>query len=264
MQDQLRAGLGDHGPEAFGADQPAMPWRRAGDRWMVDQHDAKQSLLAKSRQLFLETVRLRLVDPAGRHQRCRGYRGRHGDDRDRTAPAGEREDDRRRAVVVADHVWPPCVFEVSDGAREIGVMVAGYGRDILRIAKTVEPDSGGLDFSAKADVDEVAGDRDMVVRAGEQICDQMPEGPGPERGAPAPVPVDVSENPLRDEFVPADRRQRSEVRIRKLNEAEHGRATLCWLRRRPSADIWSYIAYKARGDSVPTHLGSESASGEQG
>ena len=61
VEDQLRAALGNCLAKTAGADQAAVPGRRSGDRRVVDQHDAEQSLIGEFGKLRFKTIRLRLV-----------------------------------------------------------------------------------------------------------------------------------------------------------------------------------------------------------
>ena len=91
VQQQLGAVLGEHRAQHRRIDQPLHVVAAGRDRRMVDQHHAKHRLARERDQDLGEPRELFAAEPSGRHERPGRQRGRQPDDRDRPAPAHERE-----------------------------------------------------------------------------------------------------------------------------------------------------------------------------
>ena len=191
--------------------------RATGGWWM--RTTRKRSSRPSASQRLGERLGLGFADPARRHQRRGGHGARHADQRHRLADADERE--TGRAAVVAGHERRPCLGVVADGAGQVGIVIAGDDGDVPLLAERCKPGAGGVDLRRQPDIDQVAGDRDVVRLRAAEVVDQRDEAGRTERcGTPAP-PVGVAEGALRGEVAPADRRQRPEMRIGEMGESEH-------------------------------------------
>ena len=93
-------------------------------------------------------------------------------------------------------------FAATRGCRHIGIVIAGHEAHLLRRAETFEPAAGALEFERQRDIDEVAGDRD-VVRPGvgaAQVGDDRIECFGAMDGMAVAPSIGATEEPLRGEF----------------------------------------------------------------
>ena len=71
--------------------------------------------------------------------------------------------------MIAVGVGQPRRAVAGDGAMEVGVVVAGNHGDVPRIAQRLQPVERGVVFRIKAEIDEVAGDGDVVRDAAARI-----------------------------------------------------------------------------------------------
>ena len=100
----------------------------AGDRRVMDQDDAEQLLLLQRGQSVAKPCELLLAEPSGRRERQRRHRGGQSDQRHLAAPAHE----RKRLAGVAAHVVAPILRGAARDGADIGVVVAGHERRVVR------------------------------------------------------------------------------------------------------------------------------------
>src|SRR5437867_1016957 len=102
----------------------------------------------------------------------------------------------------------------------IGVVVAGHDGDILRLAKPRKERARGRELGREREIDEIAGDRDVVDGLRLEVGHDAIEYGGAVE-VPAPfLPVDVAADPLAHELERRGRRQRREMRVRQVRQHE--------------------------------------------
>ncbi len=192
---------------------------------MVDQHDAEQALPLGAGEFVVQHRQRRRVDMSGRHERRRSARRGHADQRDIAAAAQIGEADRARdSVAVAMQIGRPGGERLPEHAGHIGVVIARHDGDVLRRTEGLQPFARRDDLAGQADIDEVAGDGDVVRPLRDQIVEQPGQHRSGQRMHAAAAPVHIAEHPFRGELAGADARQRTEMRIGEMGEDEH-RAT---------------------------------------
>ena len=159
MQHQLGAVLVQHFAQGLGVGQAAEKVRARGRR-VMDQHDTKQLLASELRQQLAELFKLVAVQSPGRGERQGRQRSRKADQRQRAALSHVR---KSLAVVAAHEVGEVLLGKARRGLH-IGIVVAGHGADVVRIAQRIEPGARRRELVGERQVDEVAGDRDVVGR----------------------------------------------------------------------------------------------------
>ena len=183
----------------------------------MDQHDAENRFARKRGQRLAEPRELRVADPAGRHERRRRHRGRKPDQHERAAPANE---GISAGAVVAMHEVAPLAFRLCCCRAHIGVVIAGDHRHVGWRAERRQPGAAD-EFLRERDIGEVAGDSDGAGRLRFQVGDDLGQHGRIVDEAPPPLPVDVAGQPLADEFAPARRRQRRQMRVGEMGEGKH-------------------------------------------
>lgn len=116
--------------------------------------------------------------------------------------------------------------DARHGLAHVGVVVAGHEADPLRGANPPEEGAGGLVLVGEADVDEVAGHRDMIDLGADDVVQQPVENVHAVMLGPAAAPVEVAGQALAHEVAPVRLRQGADVRIGEVGDADHG-VTLC-------------------------------------
>ena len=103
------------------------------------------------------------AEPSGRHEWRRRQRRRHADQRQRAAPAQERK--RGTAIgLVAGQIIPPGFRKAMLGGANIGVVIAGDDGDAISRADALQPGPRRRKLGFQREIDEVAGDRDLIRR----------------------------------------------------------------------------------------------------
>jgi len=213
---------------------------------MVDEDHAEIFLatadieqLGKSRELLAAEL------PGGEEGSSRP-RARQSDQRQRAAPPHEWKAELSDIVVA--HEIPPVCKGIRSGAAYIVVMVAGHQRHLPGPPQRFQPDAGRLIFLAARDVDEIAGDSDVVGCARAQVRAHALEHFGTMNEAAVALPVDETSPPLADELSPMRPWQGCEMRVGDMRENEHRR--LPW--ELPGAKLADCMPHVA----VPPALGS--------
>jgi hypothetical protein len=81
----------------------------------------------------------------------------------------------------------------------IGVVIAGDGSDALRRAKVPQPLRGKHEFLGKPEIDEIAGDRDVVGLAPDNILREHVEHVAPMHELPPLMPIHKAEDAFAEE-----------------------------------------------------------------
>ena len=180
----------------------------------------KESLAGAIIQDFFQALQLLGADATDREQRQARHRRRHADQRQRPAPPQEREVGFDRARRVAAHVVAPVLLRRRDAAAHIGVVIARHQGHVGGRAERIEPGARRRVFVRQRQIDEVAGDRDVVRRLRLEIGDDAREHVRPvDRFALAP-PVDEAGRALADQLDKPRLRQRRKMRIRQMRQYE--------------------------------------------
>ncbi len=106
---------------------------------------------------------------------------------------------------------------------DIGVVVAGDRGHVARRAEMAQPFRGADELLRQAEIDEVAGDGDLVGLALHDIAGEEVEDLAAMHELAAAMPVHVAEDALRHEVAAARARHRAQVNVGKMREGEHGR-----------------------------------------
>ena len=130
---------------------------------------------------------------------------------------------RAGADAVAAHVIAPVRGGVLDRVAHIGVVIARHHAHVVGRAEPRQPFPGRREFLLQRDVDEVAGDRDVVGRRGSQVVHQGFQRFGAVAHEPPPVPIDEAERALAGQLAKTRDRHGPEVRIRQVRQGEHRR-----------------------------------------
>jgi hypothetical protein len=125
---------------------------------------------------------------------------------------------RKRDGFVAAHVVAPVREGGGDAAAHIGVVVAGNQRHIGRRAERIEPHPRRRIFGRQRQIDEIAGDGDVVRLLRLEVGDDARQHLGlMDRLALAP-PVDEAGHALADQLVEPRRRQWRKMWIRQMRQ----------------------------------------------
>jgi hypothetical protein len=99
-------------------------------------------------------------------------------------------------------------------------MIAGNQCNVVRAAKRLEPRAGGWIFSRQRQVDEIAGDGDVVCRLRVVVGDDARLHFRPMQGFALAAPIHEAGRALADQFGRPRLWQRCEVRIRQVRQQE--------------------------------------------
>src|SRR5262245_38593442 len=102
----------------------------------------------------------------------------------------------------------------------IGVVVAGHDSDILRRPKPREERARWRKLGREREIDEVAGDRDVVDGLRFEVGNDALEHVGAVKVSATLLPVDVTADPLAHELERRGRRQRRKMRVRQVRQHE--------------------------------------------
>src|SRR5690242_392439 len=111
---------------------------------MMHQHDAEQLAPAELVQQWGELPKLLGAETSGRHQWTCRQCARQADERERTAPAHEREP---LFAPVSAHVLSPVDFRLPIRAAHIGVVISRNESYFLRRAERFKPSARGGKFA---------------------------------------------------------------------------------------------------------------------
>ena len=125
----------------------------------------------------------------------------------------------RCAGRIAARPWREGSSEGRQRASGVGVVISGHEADILpRLPERPQPCLGQRILAGQADVEDVAGHRDMIRVLIAEIGDESRQHLHVVGGGAPPLPVDVAGNPLADEIATPRMRQRSDMGIREVSE----------------------------------------------
>ncbi len=104
--------------------------------------------------------------------------------------------------------------------RHIGVVVPGYDGDIGRRSECPQPERGPGELGGQGDVDDIAGDRDVIGAGPHQVTDERVQHFGAVDVHPSKSPGQVPEHTLVEHRRRCGREPRRNVRIRKVGKHE--------------------------------------------
>jgi hypothetical protein len=133
---------------------------------MMDQNHAEKPFTAKRREQLLKLRQLFLSKLSGPQERCGRQRARSSYKRHVPAPAHE----WKRLELIAAHVRAPFALRLCGGLAHIEIVIARHERDVIGRAELFEPRTRGPKLRRKRNVDEIPGDRQMVVLLGGEIA----------------------------------------------------------------------------------------------
>jgi len=145
---------------------------------MMDQQHPKGRLGRQLRQDAVQRIALRLPEPSRRHEGTRRHSRRDADQRKLAAAAHKRKCDGMScqrpvaAQVISAHFSEPTL-----GGARIGVVIAGDDGDAFGRADALKPGTGGRKFRFQRDVDEIAGNGDVVGSLRPQVRNQRVGAP---------------------------------------------------------------------------------------
>jgi len=188
---------------------------------MVQQDDPAGVLTLDLVQHGAEGADLEPAQPAGGEGRWRGDRGRHADQGDRATPAQKGEGVAlAAAAAVAAHVVRPMRPGLAPLHLDIGVVVAWNHRDVLWRSQLAQPDRRLDELRRQRDVDQIAGDRDVVRLLLAQIRHQRVEHFAAMDAVAASLPGNVAQDPLVEQGTGADPRHWPQVQVGQVGQAK--------------------------------------------
>ena len=210
-------------PHFLGIDQALVAGTDPAGR-MMDHHDAEQPLARQLVENLAQPLALRPPDLAGRHEGMRRYRGRNADHRDTLASAHEGEGVLSRDIAVhavAAHVVAPVQERMMRGGTDISVMIAGDDADIRSLPQRLQEVQPGLEFGGETDIDQIAGDGDVIGPRSLKIRHEQINRGNVEPALPAASPVQHAKGAFSGEFGKARTGQRPEMRIGEVGKDKH-------------------------------------------
>ena len=106
------------------------------------------------------------------------------------------------------------------GGADIGIVIAGNDADAVRRADALQPRLRRREFCFQRQVDQIAGDRDVVRLLRLQVRDQRIEHLAAMEFLPVALPVEIAERAFAREIAQAARRQRRQMRIGQMGQRE--------------------------------------------
>ncbi len=181
---------------------------------MMHQHDAEK--VARLIEHLGEARQLRHAEPPGGHERSRRHCGRKRDQRHIAAPAQIR---KAFEAIVAAHVSAPELGRHRFSAADIDVVIARHDGDVTSIAECREPGTSAGVFVRQREIDEVAGDRDVVETLRFQVAGYRIKDFGTMNGAALAIPVYKAQPALAHKL--RKPRRRSRMQVGKMGKREH-------------------------------------------
>jgi hypothetical protein len=200
----------------------------AGQWRVMDQQDAEQPALAQIAQDAAQRLDLGHAEPARGDAPPHRHRARGPDQRHVSALAHEGKGGGEPGDVVgagdahvAGHVVGPQPQPRVPGGRHIGVVIARHKGDPFGIAEGFEPLRGRPVFGPQRQVDQVAGQRDVVRPVRHEVGDQRLEDLRPVDVAPAVLPGMIADEALAPQLGRAHPGQRRKVDVGEVSQREH-------------------------------------------
>ena len=230
MQDEFCTGRLDAGAEGLKVGELLAPVLGIAEGRVMQHDDAAEAAIAERDQLLLQRSHLPFADGAtGEAGRCGAGSG-NADQRDVAAQPDEGElvvalerrfDGAAVAQIRVGHVGRPLTDGLLPIQRDIGVVIAGYDRDLVGRAEAADPACCVIELAGERDVDDVAGHRDVVGRGGGHVLGQGLEDWCHIEVLPVQGPGQEAKDALVQQLADAAVRQRSDMGIRQMRQCEH-------------------------------------------
>jgi high affinity sulfate transporter 1 len=220
VHDQLRPDAADDRLELFSIGEIAAGLRPADVRRVVDEDDAEAvAILAERAKNLLGGLALAPVEAPGGDEGQRRDRRGQADKGDRPPPTHVGKD--LFAAVVAAGEGADRGQQAFEGARHIGVVVAGDEAHRFGRSEAVEEEAGGRPFVRQSDVGDVAGAGDVIGLLRADVADEGGEKLHVVHGAAGAPPVHPAGEALVQKVPEGRPRQRTDMRVGEMGEAEH-------------------------------------------
>ena len=216
VQDQLHAVPLQEREQGREIGQPLEPGLRT--QGMMDQQHAKRLFGGEPCQHALQRVELAAPEPSGRHQGRRRDRRRRADQCQRAAPAQQWKADAAIGRLVAAQIISPGFRKAMPRGADIGVVIAGNHRDAIRRTDAFQPGPRRRKLRVQRQVDEVAGDRDLVRRLRLHVRYQRVEHIAPVDLVPVARPVEIAERAFSREIAQPRRGHWRQMRIGQMGQ----------------------------------------------
>lgn len=190
VEHELGTALFQCAREGVRVGKPAPRICQSGQRRMMDENDADRAFIAEPLEQIARHFDLMLAELA-RGDKGRRFHSRvQSDERQRPDPAHER---KRERLGLSPHIGGPALD--AGIARQVGidVVIAGNDGDALRRADAEQPLRRGFIFRRKPQVDEIAGDGDVIGAQSHRVRDQPVGDRTLVHAAPATLPVQIPE-----------------------------------------------------------------------
>ena len=180
-------------------------------------------VLAQALEKAIEARQLAGPEAAGREAGRRWHRGRQADDGERPAAAQEGKIGaiRRERIGVGRRVGAPVVPAIARQYLHQRVVVARHQRDPLRRSETAQPRAGLHELGRQRQIDQIAGDRDVIGLDRMQVAHQGIENGLEVAAPPTQLPGQIAEQALVRQLRPGDGRQLAKVQVGDVGEPEH-------------------------------------------
>ena len=122
-------------------------------------------------------------------------------------------EDRRAARLVACGPGRKRRLEKRHGRAHVGVVIAGNEADVGRVAERPHPQRRAAELGRHADIDEIAGDGDMIGALRAQIRDEPRQQGHVVEPLASPLPVDEPHDALQPQIGEAGHRRGAQVRV---------------------------------------------------
>lgn len=219
VQNQFRSVLFEKTGEIVGIAQAASEPRSDPDGWMVDHHHPVELAPRRFIEHLGQCFALLRTDFTGGHERQGRDSGIDADERD-AVPFPEIGKRNRPHVAVAPHECREAALHRGKGASHVSVMIARH--DTHPVWRTEFPchRQGLRELGLEADIDEVAGQGDVIGLPGKDIGDDFREYRHVMDRRTGTVPVERPGHPLVHQVAEFQWRQRANVGIGQVSDQE--------------------------------------------
>ncbi len=122
---------------------------------------------------------------------------------------------------IAAHPRFPFAAGPVERTRNIGIVIAGHNRDIIRVAQFRQPVGGDIYFQIESQIDQIASDGNVIGRLRQHVGYKFIEYRPMHCTLAVAQPVDITGDTLRGQFAISHTRQWRKVDIGDVSEAKH-------------------------------------------
>ena len=123
---------------------------------------------------------------------------------------------------VAAEIISPCLDKAMPGGVDISVVIARNDCDAVRRADALQPFQRRRKLRLQREIDQVAGDRDLIRRLRLDVQHQRIEHVAAMEFPAIARPIEIAERALAGEFAQPQARQRRKMRIGQMGQHEGG------------------------------------------